>query len=105
MAEEESNVTGVKQAISHLRAIWGTVNPDLAIICGSGWGGLSEIFNDTKYISYGDIPGYSSTTVEGHEGVLRLCEINQKQILGQCQDRPLRHCMHLQNWQENWRLS
>ncbi len=81
MAEEESNVTGVKQAISHLRAIWGTVNPDLAIICGSGWGGLSEIFNDTKYISYGDIPGYSSTTVEGHEGVLRLCEINQKQIL------------------------
>lgn len=81
MTEEERNDIGVKQAISHLRYLWGEINPDLTIVCGSGWGGLSKIFNDFKSVPFGDIPGFSSTTVEGHDGVLSLCEINQKQIL------------------------
>ena len=81
MVEQDEKTSGINNTVSHLRHIWGEINPEVALICGSGWGELSEIFPNSLSINYSDIPGFSSTTVEGHEGILRLCEINQKQIL------------------------
>lgn len=81
MAEHDKQNSDIINAISHLHNAWGLINPEVAIICGSGWGELSEIFENSLSLNYSDIPGFSSTTVEGHEGILRLCEINQRQIL------------------------
>jgi purine-nucleoside phosphorylase len=81
MAEHDKQNSDIINAISHLHNAWGQINPEVAIICGSGWGELSEIFENSLSLNYSDIPGFSSTTVEGHEGILRLCEINQRQIL------------------------
>jgi purine-nucleoside phosphorylase len=81
MAEHDKQNSDIFNAISHLHNAWGQINPEVAIICGSGWGELSEIFENSLSLNYSDIPGFSSTTVEGHEGILRLCEINQRQIL------------------------
>ena len=81
MVEQDEKTSGINNTVSHLRHIWGEINPEVALICGSGWGELSEIFQNSLSLDYSDIPGFSSTTVEGHEGILRLCEINHKQII------------------------
>ncbi len=66
---------------SSLIDVWGEISPATLIVCGSGWNQLAEIFPHSKSIEYKNIPGMSSTTVKGHDGILRLCEINHKSIL------------------------
>lgn len=39
---------------------------DLAIILGSGWGTLVEKLAEAQSISYGEIPGFSASSVSGH---------------------------------------
>ena len=59
----------------------GEVKPEVGLICGSGWGELSEIFEESSALSYEVIPGMSSTTIAGHEGNLILSKFLNKQIL------------------------
>ncbi|CAL8374172.1 unnamed protein product [Arctogadus glacialis] len=44
--------------------------PKVAIICGTGLGGLAEQLENRVVIPYIDIPNFPQTTVEGHEGQL-----------------------------------
>ncbi|PQJ36015.1 purine-nucleoside phosphorylase [Salinibacter sp. 10B] len=44
--------------------------PEMALILGSGLGGLAEAASNTTVVNGGDIPGYPASTVEGHEGRL-----------------------------------
>jgi purine-nucleoside phosphorylase len=71
----------LNDSISFLQNEWGVIKPEIGIICGSGWGALNEIFQHSSSIDYINMPGMSSTTVEGHEGKLLLCKFNQRQIL------------------------
>lgn len=81
MVEEYDDDNQIANAISHLRKKWGEIEPEIAIICGSGWGELSELFENSLSTSYENIPGMSATTISGHAGNLYLCEINKKHIL------------------------
>lgn len=44
--------------------------PSVALILGSGLGGLAESVGDAVAVPYAEIPGFASTTVEGHAGRL-----------------------------------
>uniref|UniRef100_A0A3Q3XMV2 Purine nucleoside phosphorylase n=1 Tax=Mola mola TaxID=94237 RepID=A0A3Q3XMV2_MOLML len=44
--------------------------PKVAIICGSGLGGLAELLSDKSAFNYKDIPHFPSSTVQGHVGQL-----------------------------------
>ena len=44
--------------------------PDIAVILGSGLGGLANVVTDKIEIDYKDIPEFPSTTVVGHAGKL-----------------------------------
>ncbi|XP_057692711.1 purine nucleoside phosphorylase 6 isoform X1 [Corythoichthys intestinalis] len=44
--------------------------PKVAIICGSGLGGLAELIDDKTIFPYEDIPGFPTSTVAGHAGQL-----------------------------------
>ncbi|CAL8324801.1 unnamed protein product, partial [Gadus morhua 'NCC'] len=44
--------------------------PKMAIICGSGLGGLAEQLENRVVIPYRDIPNFPQTTVVGHQGQL-----------------------------------
>ncbi|KIY49695.1 inosine guanosine and xanthosine phosphorylase family protein [Fistulina hepatica ATCC 64428] len=44
--------------------------PAVAIVCGSGLGGLADNLRGKKKIFYNEIPGFSSSTVAGHAGAL-----------------------------------
>lgn len=81
MAKINCIEVNVEVAKSNIIDLWGNISPKTAIICGSGWNQLSDIFPHSKSVDYKNIPGMSSTTIDGHEGIIRLCEANQKQIL------------------------
>ncbi|XP_015258606.1 PREDICTED: purine nucleoside phosphorylase-like isoform X1 [Cyprinodon variegatus] len=44
--------------------------PKVAIICGSGLGGLAELLDDKTIFPYKDIPYFPTSTVQGHAGQL-----------------------------------
>ena len=46
------------------------LEPDFAIILGSGLGGLSKSITDAVRIPFKEIPGFPEVTVAGHEGAV-----------------------------------
>jgi xanthosine phosphorylase len=44
--------------------------PKIAIVLGSGLGGLADTLSDARTLSYADIPGFPVSTVAGHAGKL-----------------------------------
>ena len=59
-----------REAASAIRVLAGPEVPDVAIILGSGLGGLADEIDAVARIPFRDIPGFSNATVAGHDGVL-----------------------------------
>jgi purine-nucleoside phosphorylase len=58
---------GAARAIQHHI---GTERPVAGLILGSGLAGLADRFENVRRLPYADIPGFPTTTVIGHPGVL-----------------------------------
>ena len=54
---------------------------DIAIVLGSGLGGLGERIENAIEIPYEDIPGFPLSTVEGHKGQLIIGKLGGKNII------------------------
>lgn len=63
--------------------------PDLAIILGSGLGGLSCEIEEKIIIEYNDLPGFPKSNVEGHKGRFVYGKLSGKKVL--CQDGRLHY--------------
>jgi purine-nucleoside phosphorylase len=63
---------GARDALAAADAIRDRVNgkPAIAIVLGSGLGGLADEIQVSARIPFGDIPGFPSATVAGHAGVM-----------------------------------
>jgi purine-nucleoside phosphorylase len=59
----------------------GIINPDAGIILGTGLGGLTAKIENRIEIDYKDIPNFSVSTVEGHEGKLIYGDFGRKKIV------------------------
>ena len=57
--------------------------PGVAVVLGSGLGGLAERFEEARRLPYGEIPGWPAGTVEGHAGELVSGRLGGVQVLGQ----------------------
>ena len=57
--------------------------PTIALVLGSGLGGLAEQIADGVRIPYKDIPGFHVPTVEGHRGELVIGKLGGKTVLAQ----------------------
>lgn len=55
--------------------------PEIALILGSGLGNFGENIENPIYISYGDIPGFVTSTAPGHKGRLIIGNVNGKTVL------------------------
>ena len=52
--------------------------PTIAVICGTGLGGLADLLTDTDVFHYRDIPNFPISTVPGHAGRLIFGMLNGK---------------------------
>ncbi len=66
-AESEAMIARATEAV---RARLGERKPRVAIVLGSGLGGLADHVADCIRIGYADIPGFHVPTVPGHKGEL-----------------------------------
>ena len=55
--------------------------PEVAVILGTGLGGLAEEIDIVAEISYGDIPGFPLSTVETHTGRLLLGKLGGRSVV------------------------
>ena len=70
----------VVQAVTAVRSnISG--QPSIAIVLGSGLGGLVEEFQDPVNLPYGEIPHFPVSAVEGHQGALVWGRLAGREIL------------------------
>mgnify|MGYP006141675119 CR=1 FL=1 len=81
MQNPDQTRTLLDEACAVLKQAWGSVAPDTCVICGSGWGGLTDGLPETVSLSYEGIPGMTSTTVTGHKGQLHFCKIGNGQAI------------------------
>jgi len=70
----------VMEAVNYIKLQVG-YNPEVAIILGSGLGNLAYEIQDRIELSYGEIPYFKSSTVEGHEGKLIFGTIYDKKVV------------------------
>jgi purine-nucleoside phosphorylase len=59
-----------KRSAESVRERIGDAHPEIAIILGSGLGGLADDIVDAIRIPYADVPGFPEVTVVGHTGAL-----------------------------------
>ena len=70
----------INEAVSYIKQqIDGT--PEIAIILGSGLGGIVDHVRVERAVDYGSIPHFPVSTVEGHEGKLISGTIGEKRVL------------------------
>jgi purine-nucleoside phosphorylase len=70
----------VQSAASATRAIT-TLQPDIAIVLGSGLGPLAEQIENPTIIPYGDLPGFPVSTAPGHQGRAVLGTLEGRNVL------------------------
>ena len=56
------------EAAEFLREKLGALGPKIAIVLGSGLGAVAEAVASPVFVSYGEIPHFPQSTVEGHSG-------------------------------------
>ncbi|MFW6010415.1 MAG: purine-nucleoside phosphorylase, partial [Gemmatimonadota bacterium] len=65
-----------------VRAAIGEPVPRVAVVLGSGLGGLADRFEDTARIATAGIPGWPESTVKGHAGELLAGDLGNGRTLG-----------------------
>ena len=58
------------EAVAKIRSALGGLKPHVALVLGSGLGGLVDQVEDVVVIPYGDLPGFPQSSVSGHAGKL-----------------------------------
>ena len=66
--------------IADLRMRAPHAKPRMAVILGSGWGGLSEHVSGATRVPYSELRGFPSASVSGHSGELVLGKIGSREV-------------------------
>ncbi len=72
MSDAQTHAENVRLAAAKITAAMGGLRPKLAIILGSGLGGLARLVERPVILPYRDLPGFPELTVAGHVGQLIL---------------------------------
>jgi purine-nucleoside phosphorylase len=68
------------EAVAYIRSRT-PMQPDVAVILGSGLGVLADEIEDATPIPYADIPHFPVSTVPGHAGMLVLGRLGQRRVV------------------------
>jgi purine-nucleoside phosphorylase len=69
--------------VAAVRRRLGSRTPDVAVVLGSGLGGLAERLTDAVRIPYAEIPGFHVPTVQGHSGELVIGTLAGRTVVAQ----------------------
>lgn len=58
-----------------------SLHPQVALILGSGLGAFADEFADAVAIPYGEIPGFATSTAEGHAGRLIIGKVGDVPVI------------------------
>ncbi len=72
--------TMIKEAADYLKSKISTL-PKIAIVLGTGLGGLGEKIEEKIVIPYNEIPNFPVSTVQGHKGNLIFGKIGEKFVV------------------------
>lgn len=70
-----------EHAARTIRSLVGPEEARISLVLGSGLGGFADDFEDATAIPYNEIPGFASSTAEGHAGKLVAGKIDQVPVL------------------------
>ncbi len=76
MNEASPHVENVRLSAARITAALGGAKPRIAIILGSGLGGLAKQVQQPSVLAYQDLPGFPVLTVAGHAGQLITGRLN-----------------------------
>jgi len=76
MNEVQLHAEYVRQAAAKITAALGGLKPKIALILGSGLGGLAKQVETPVVLAYAELPGFPVLTVAGHAGQLILGKLN-----------------------------
>jgi xanthosine phosphorylase len=76
MTEQQQHVENVRQSAAKITAACAGLAPKIAIILGSGLGGLAARVENPVVLAYRDLPGFPVLTVAGHAGQLIIGKLN-----------------------------
>jgi purine-nucleoside phosphorylase len=72
--------TSASAALSTIRLAAPHLQPRIAVVLGSGWGGLTNHITNPVQIPYNDLPGFPQPTVAGHSATLWLGHIGKQPV-------------------------
>lgn len=73
-------MTAVSAALQVLRERAPDARPRIALLLGSGWGGLTQRLGDARCIPYAQLPGFAPAGVAGHAGELWLGRLGGAEV-------------------------
>lgn len=76
----QSLVQQLKETVSFIQQQY-SIAPEVGIVLGSGLGNYVSELKIEKEVSYGDIPNFPVSTVEGHSGKLIFGELGGKKVM------------------------
>ena len=76
MSDSTTHAENVRLSAAKITAALGGLQPKIAIILGSGLGGLAKRVEQAVTLNYGDLPGFPVLTVAGHAGQLIIGQLN-----------------------------
>ncbi|MBI2750580.1 MAG: purine-nucleoside phosphorylase [Burkholderiales bacterium] len=71
--------SAIAQTAALLTARFGAA-PEVAVVLGSGWGGVTQHVQEPEQIPYTDLPAFEPTGVEGHAGTLLVGRMGQQRV-------------------------
>ncbi|GIQ69404.1 purine-nucleoside phosphorylase [Xylanibacillus composti] len=71
----------VEEAAAYLKDKLGMLRPQVGLVLGSGLGDLAEQIEDPIVISYGEVPHFPVSTVEGHAGQFVCGRLEGRQVI------------------------
>src|SRR5262249_28031295 len=69
------------EAAQYIREKMGHQKPQVAVVLGSGLGGVADAVTEAAEIHYGEIPHFPVSTVEGHAGRLVIGSLGGVDVL------------------------
>ena len=79
--KSEYSADAARKAAQAIGKRVGSRQPAVAVILGSGLGGLANAIENAVRIPFGDIPGFPEATVVGHEGAAIVGNLGERDVV------------------------